>query len=212
MTHPPPPGYFVAVLRTLATASVLLTLALAIGCGASVPTRYVHERDLGDFQYRRYQKVLDLEFPVEGNVAVGHTASYVQRGRSREVVFATAFVTVYERAPSLTAEVADRLESLGTYEVTVGELEGDYVWWLDGGEDRWALWVSGNYVVKLGAPRGEDIPEALADKYIDTYPSDLDEHGRAEEGSDSAGRSRRQEQTASEDLDMPEHLREGAVR
>ena len=212
VTPCPRAGYFPPVRRLLVPISVLLTLVFALGCGASVPTRYVHERDLGDYQYRRYQKVLDLEFPVEGNDGVGHTASYVKRGRSREVVFATAFVTVYEHAASLTAEVADRLDSLGTYEVTVGELEGDYVWWLDGGEDRWALWVSGNYVVKLGAPRGEDIPEDLADKYIDTYPSDLNEHGRAEEGADSAGPSRRQAEAESEDLDMPEHLREGTVR
>jgi len=190
----------------------ILAFVALVGCGSSVPTRFVVERDLGDFQYRRYQKVLDLEFPVEGNAAVGHTASYVRRGTGREVVFATAFVTVYEQAASLSAEVADRLDTLGTYEVTVGELEGDYVWWLDGGDDRWALWVSGKYVVKLGFPRGEEIPDDLADEYVDTYPSDLNEHGRAEEGSDSYGPSVRQSNEQSQDLDMPEHLRDNAPR
>lgn len=201
------------MLRTIGLFSFWISaLTALVACGGSVPTRYVVERDLGDFQYRRYQKVLDLEFPVEGNPGVGHTASYVRRGSGREVVFATAFVTVYEHAASLTAEVADRLDTLGTYDVTVGELEGDYVWWLDGGDDRWALWVSGKYVVKLGAPRGEEIPEDIADEYVDTYPSDLNEHGRAEDGADSAGPSRRQRDTDSQDLDMPAHLRENAPR
>ncbi len=160
------------MLRAIALLLVGITVPALSGCGGSVPDRFVVERDLGDFQYRRYQKVLDLEFPVEGNPGVGHTASYVRRGSGRDVVFATAFVTVYDHAASLTAEVADRLDSLGTYDVTVGELEGDNVWWLDGGEDRWALWVSGKYVVKLGAPRGEEIPEDIAEEYVDTYPSD----------------------------------------
>src|SRR5687768_6195162 len=93
--------------------------SLSVGCGASIPRRFVVEEDLGEFDYRRYQKTLDVEFPVEGNDAVGHTASYVrsQRTSSREVVFATAFVTVYESSRGLTSEVRERLESLGTYDV-----------------------------------------------------------------------------------------------
>ena len=190
----------------------LLALTLALGCGASLPPRFVVERDLGDFRYRRYQKVLDVEFPVEGNDAIGHTASYVRRDHGDEVVFATAFVTVYERPRSLVAEVRDRLTSLGTYEVEVGELDGENVWWLDGGSDRWALWVSGQHVIKLGAPRGEEIPEDIASEYVDLYPSDLDDAGRAEEGAPSAGQSARQEQEEREQLELPSHLRENAPR
>jgi len=180
-------------------------------CGASQPDRFVVEHDLGEFTYRRYQKVLDVEFPVEGNTAVGHTASYVRRSHGRSVIFATAFVTVYEQSASLAAEVRDQLDTLGTYRVRVGELEGDYVWWLDGGDDRWALWVSGGHVVKLGAPRGEDIPEDIAEAYMDIYPSDLEETGRAGSGSDSAGPSRR-EREEHQEMDIPRHLREGAPR
>ncbi len=195
------------MLRVLGLMLVVLT-----GCGSSLPARYVVEHDLGDFRYRRYQKVLDVELPVEGNGAVGHTASYVRRDRGADVVFATAFVTVYERPGSLAAEIRERLETLGTYELEVGELEGDYVWWLDGGSDRWALWVSGRHVVKLGAPRGEEIPDDLADAYVSLYPSDLDERGRAREDTASAGRSSRQVVEEQEQLELPSHLREGAPR
>jgi hypothetical protein len=187
-----------------------MVASLGVGCGASIPVRYVLERDIGDFQYRRYQKVLDVEFPVEGNAGVGHTASYVRRGHTEEVAFATAFVTVYEKPASLVAEVRDRLDTLGTYEVTVGELSGGRVFWLDGGDDRWALWVSGRYVVKLGAPRGEEIPNNIASDYMGIYPSDLDEHGRAKDGAASAGPSHRQREEQSQELDMPAHLRENA--
>lgn len=192
--------------------ALALGLLLAAGCGASLPPRYVVEHDLGDFRYRRYQKVLDVEFPIAGNDAMGHTASYVRRDHGDDVVFATAFVTVYERPASLVSEVRERLTDLGTYRVSVGELDGENVWWLDGGTDRWAVWVSGKHVVKLGAPRGEEIPEEIAEAYVAHYPSDLDERGRAVEGAASAGASAREEQEEQEQLELPAHLRENAPR
>jgi hypothetical protein len=191
---------------------VFAGLCLLSACGPSLPPRFVVERDLGDFRYRRFQKVLDVEFPIEGNGGIGYTASYVERGGGHDVVFATAFVTVYEKAASLTAEVRERLDDLGTYELTTGELEGDYVWWLDGGDDRWAMWVSNNHVVKLGAPRGGEIPDDIADAYMDLYPSDLDEHGHAREGTASYGASQTETEEQRQELDMPTHLRENAPR
>ncbi|MEM9192593.1 MAG: hypothetical protein AAGF12_25685 [Myxococcota bacterium] len=200
-------------LLLLACVVSSLMPALAVGgCGGSLPERYVLERDVGDYSYRRYQKVLDVEFPIEGNAAVGHTASYVHRDRTRDVTFATAFVTVYEKPRGLTAEIRTRLNTLGTYDVTVGELEGEHVWWLDGGDDAWAMWVSGQYLVKLGAPRGEDIPSDVADDYTDLYPSDLDERGRAREGTSSYGPASLDDEEGDEELDIPQHLREDAPR
>lgn len=202
------------MLRSFVVFSCLLMSSLGAGCGASVPRRFVLEEDLGDYDYRRYQKTLDVEFAVEGNDAMGHTASYVRRAGSnaREVVFATAFVTVYHNARGLTAEVRERLESLGTYDVDVRDLEGEYVWWLDGGDDRWAMWVAGRYLVKLGAPRGEEVAEEVAEAYLDLYPSDLDEHGRARPGTESYGPSSLERESEEEELDIPAHLREGAPR
>ena len=207
-----------APLRSSAAprAAILCLAALAIapviGCGASLPNRYVVERDIDGLEYRRYQKVLDVEFPVENNPGVGHTASYVRRGGDQEVRFATAFVTVYRRPAGLVAEVRARLDTLGTYDIEVAELAGENVWMLDGGGDKWSVWVSGRHVIKLGAPRGEDIPEDLAEEYLDLYPSDLDEHGRARAGAASAGRAQRDDDDEDDDgeLGLPRHLREGA--
>lgn len=177
-----------------------------------MPPRYVLERDVGDFRYRRYQHVLDVEVPIEGNASQGHTASYVRRDPNDQTAVATAFVTVYAHAQSLSAEVGDSLRSLNSYEMSVQDVGGGYAWALQGASgDKWLLWVSRERVVKIGAPPGEEAPEDLVEAYMDLYPSDLDEHGRAREGTASAGTSHRASEEASGD-ELPASLREGAPR
>lgn len=192
---------------------------MATGCGASLPKRFVLEKDLSPYVYRRYQHVLDVEFPVEGNEAAGHTATYIRRNPGSttddEVTFASAFVTVYKRATGLAAEVKQRVSSLSTYESKMVEVNGEHVWHLDGGGDVWLLWVSGNHVVKLGAPAGaKRVPEALVEAYQGLYPSDLNAHGRAEDGAPSAGPAKTLDDGTSNDegAAMPKSLREGAPR
>jgi len=181
-------------------------------CGSTLPTRYVIERDVEPFAYRRYQKVLDVDIPVPGNDAVGHTATYVRRDRTgTHIALATAFVTVYANARSLAAEVADSVHALEGYRARVEEVGGGNAWVLVGEDDRWALWVSGNRVVKIGAPTGEALPVPLVEAYLDLYPSDLDEHGRAVDGAPSVGPPHRIAEER-DDLEMPAHLREGAPR
>ena len=189
--------------------SCALFVLIVGACSPVLPARYVVERDLEDYAYRRYQHVLDVELPIEGNPSEGHTATYFRRGQGG-VVLATAFVTVYERAPGLAAEVRERVEGLATYEATVEEREGDNVWILEG-DEPWALWVSGRHVVKLGGPIGGEVPEVLFERYLDLYPSDLAESGSAEEGAASAGPSRAIEEET-EDLEVPASLQEGAPR
>ncbi|MAQ14899.1 MAG: hypothetical protein CMN30_08900 [Sandaracinus sp.] len=187
----------------------LLGSLLFAACSPALPARYVVEKDLDGFAYRRYQHVLDVELPVEGNPAEGHTATYFRRGEG-SVVLATAFVTVYAEARGLAAELRERMEDLATYDAAVAEREGENVWVLDG-DEPWVLWVSGRHVVKLGGPAGGEVPEALLETYLDLYPSDLADNGSAEEGAPSAGPSRAVTEE-SEDLDVPTSLREGAVR
>lgn len=190
--------------------SFLASLSLLLACSATLPTRRVIEHDLGPYAYRRYQRTLDLEFVIDGNPGVGHTATYVRR-HGEHPLLSTAFVTEYEHAASLAAEVGDRLDSLGTYERRMTRVDGEWVHELTSGEETWLVWVSGAHVVKLGAPLGRSVPEDVADAYLDLYPSDLDEHGRAEDDAPSAGRSHRQQEEEGE-LDLPSSLREDAPR
>ena len=89
-------------------------LAALPGCGPSIPTRFVLERDVDGWAYRRYQRVLDVELAIEGNPAVGHTATYVRRASrtSDQVPFANVFVSVYERPEGLAAVPAGQEEAV----------------------------------------------------------------------------------------------------
>lgn len=194
-------------------------LAALPGCGPSIPSRFVLERDVDAWSYRRYQRVLDVELAIEGNPAVGHTATYVQRASrtSDDVPFANVFVTVYERPEGLSAEVRRQVRGLASYEAEVRDYGGGRVWYLDAGPgDRWCLWVSGRHVVKVGASEDQDaVPEAIVSAYMGIYGSDLDEHGRAREGTPSAGELPAEDTAGGEgedDDDTPNFLRENAPR
>jgi hypothetical protein len=190
-------------------STALLLVLVAAGCGPGVPDRFVLERDFDGLRFRRYQHVLDVELVIESNTAEGHIASYVVTGGETPRIV-TAFVTVYDHAPSLAAEVRARLATIGSYEQSVEEREGDYMHVLRSGDEEWVLWVSGQYVVKLGAAEG-GVPEDLIEAYLDPYPSDLDERGRARRRADSAGEAAGVGEDA-EDDDMPASLREQAPR
>lgn len=184
--------------------AIVVSCALA-GCAASPPPRYVIERDVGGWSYRRYQRVLDVEIVVSDNPAVGHTATYVRRaGRSPTVPFVNVFVAVYERPSGLAAEARRAVRALASYELDVRPIGGGWVYHLDGGPgDRWALWVSGPHVVKVGAD--DAVPEDVVAAYMALYPSDLDEHGRARPGALSEGE-------ASSEPDGDPHPQENAPR
>jgi len=200
-------------------AILALLTALLTGCSPSIPTRFVLERDLDGWSYRRYQRVLDVEVPIEGNAAVGHTATYVQRASrtSDSVPFASVFVTVYGEPRGLSAEVRRVMRSLASYDAEVRAYGGGHVWYLDAGEgDRWALWVSGPHVVKVGAGGElERVPEELVATYMGIYPSDLDAHGRARPGTRSEGELEGSGDSSSDDAQndgVPSFLQENAPR
>lgn len=188
-SHRPPAQAQSAPTGALPRSKWMTLLALAaVGCASSLPPRYVIERDLGTFAYRRYQKSFDIEVPIAGNQATGHTASYLQRSHSGEVEVATAFVTVYAHARSLAAEARAALQKLGGYTLTPSELAGEWVWLLDAqGRERWCVWVSGARLVKLGVQAGRPFPDPIVRAYLELYPSDLDERGLARPDAASAG-------------------------
>lgn len=198
------PAPFLRLPRAL-VAVLLVSLALVAGCGPSIPARYVIERDIGHFAYRRYQRVLDVELAIEGNSAEGHTATYVRR-TGTDVEYVNAFVTVYANPAGLAAEVRRLVRSLASYDVSVVDM-GGRVFRLDAGEgDRWVLWVSGGRVVKVGGTASEDLTREVVSEYIGTYPSDLDENGRARPGTLSFGDA--SAASAGEGDDMPATLRD----
>lgn len=167
----------------------LLTLGslLLAACGPKLPPRYVLEKDVGNYKFRRYQQVLDVELPIDGNEAVGHTATYVRGGKTIRV--APVFVTVYQKPAGLTESVRQSLRAMQAYTFDITKQNGAYVYRMRGeAGDSWLLWVSGPHLVKLGAPEGEkEVPEELLESYLDQYPSDLDEQGKAKRGALSAG-------------------------
>jgi hypothetical protein len=164
-----------------------LLTALITACGPKLPPRYVLERDLGSYKFRRYQQVLDVELPIAGNEAVGHTATYVRGGQTIRV--APVFVTVYQKGAGLTESVRQSLRGMTGYTFDISKLRGAHVYRMRGeGGDSWLVWVSGKQLVKLGAPEGEkEVPEDLLESYLDQYPSDLDEQGKAKKGAEGAG-------------------------
>lgn len=191
----------------LALSAVLVLASAIAGCGPSYPTRYVVERDVGHMSYRRYQQVLDVEFPVQGNDAVGHTATYVRRSERGEPPYVNVFVTVYDHPASLTAEVRHQVQSLESYDVAVQDVGGGRAWRLDGGTgDRWVVWVSGRFVVKIGGNASDELTREVIEQYMGVYPSDLDEHGRARDGTASAGDAAGTVGVEQEQLEMPQSL------
>lgn len=194
-------------------AALAILACVALGCGSDLPARYVIERDLGAYRYRRYQRTLGAELEVAGNPARGHSATYLRRGAA-QVSIATAVVAVYAHAASLAAETRERLHALGRHHMSVQSIGDQYAWVLDGGpRDRWAVWVSGRHVVKLGAADDGAFPDEIVQAYAAAYPSDLDAHGRARPDAGSRGPSAGERARAEQhERELPRHLRQHAPR
>ena len=185
------------------------SLVLVAGCGPSYPTRYVLERDIGPLAYRRYQRVLDVEFPIQGNEAVGNTATYVRRTDHGEPPYVNVFVTVYDHPASLTAELRHQVQSLESYDVAVADVgRRSRAWQLDGGtDDRWTIWVSSRFVVKIGGNASAELMRDVISTYMGMYPSDLDDHGRARDGTPKARVTRPGEVAVEQErMEMPRSL------
>lgn len=147
-----------------------LACFLCIGCAPNLPTRYVFEHDIGDFTYRRYQRVTDVEFEISDNNSVRHVASYTKydNGQLKAI---TALVTVYQKSDSLAADIYDQIQTLAGYEVHSRRIFRNWVWYLNSPDDHWILWINENHVVRVGSR--EQISDSVLRRYLRTYPSDL---------------------------------------
>lgn len=156
-----------------------------LGCGGTPapPQRGVLENDIGSWNYRRYQQLLDVEVWVVKNKAVAYTASYVRESAEREgqvgdrdVV--SAFITRYESNKGLLRSLVKfvrRLAQDSGYDVEERSKGGVWLIWIAGNNEAWALWASNQHIVKLGGRGITDVPEDLIEAYGDRYPSRIRE-------------------------------------
>lgn len=169
-----------AVLR-LPPLAVILALQAAVACGGTLPPpkRRVIEGEVADYNFRRYQHVLDIEVFVKDNPAKAHTASYVRaaaerRGRISDADVVSAFVTEYRDKAGVAGgliKFARRLAQESGYLVEEAKLGGQRVFRVSGHGEAWVFWSSGKYVVKVGGRGVEKVPPGIVKAYGRRYPS-----------------------------------------
>ena len=158
----------------------LSTLLSACGGTPPPPARGVLETAVGDWSFRRYQQVQEVEVYVAENPAVAHTASYLRTkaekaGRIGDEDLVNAFVTRY-RADSgvVRASIvfARRLAQAG-YKVEEEKRAGVRVFTIVGHDEKWVLWPASKHVIKLGGRYVSGVPKQLVKAYGHRYPSQL---------------------------------------
>jgi len=153
----------------------LLFAVWGLSCGTTLPRRYVVEENLGEFSYRRFQRMAQAELPLPDDPGQGYTAAYIRHRDTGPVTLSTAFVSVYRKEEGLEAKIRKQLDNLEGYSHRDIELEGEHVIEVHGApEESWILWISGRHVIKLSAPSQASIPEAMLERYFELYPSDVE--------------------------------------
>ena len=166
--------------------SVALVVALAVvGCGGHPPPppRGVMESDLGDWKFRRFQPLLDVEVWVKDNKAEAYTATYVFARAEREHPtrledkdLVNVFVTRYARPDGVEREMVRFVRRLGQeagYQIDEQKIGGVRVVTIAGHDEWWAMWAAPSTVVKVGGRGRTDAPADLVKSYGARYPSVL---------------------------------------
>lgn len=178
-----------AVSRIIAIFGLIGALGSASGCGgADPPARAVIEEDVGEWEFRRYQKALDVEVWIPDNRGVAHAASYVdaaavRRGDLGPGDVVSAVVSRYERAEGVRAAVGAFARDLArgaTYEVETVEAAGALAVRFRGGGEAWLLWPASDRVIKVGGRRRASVPDDVVEAYAGVYSSSLSEDPLAE--------------------------------
>jgi len=168
---------------TLIAVGVVVGLTSLAGCGGHppIPKRGVVEHDLGEWHFRRFQPVKDVEVWVEGNAAEGYTASYVRdqaekTGHIEDADLVNVFVTRFTADKGVLREMvkfARRLAADSGYQVDEGKVGGVRAVTITGNGEAWVMWPSKLHVIKVGGHNREDVPGNIVAKYGDRYPSVL---------------------------------------
>ena len=161
--------------------SLALALVLVAACGGHPPPprRGVAESAIGDWQFRRFQEVLDIEVWVPDNKAVAYAGTYVasdaeHRGKLGDNDIVNVFVTRYQRDDGVvraTVKFARRLAQEAGYSVDEDKIGGVRVLRLEGNGELWALWSAKGSVVKVGGRGRTKLPSSVIEYYGDRYPS-----------------------------------------
>ncbi len=173
---------FYRLLRHVGLGLVIaLASAATSSCGGRppLPKRGVVEADVGDWKFRRFQPVLDVEVWVPGNRAEAFTATYVRdaaerRGRIEERDVVSVFVTRYAKPQGVlreTVKLARRLAQEAGYAVDEGKVGGVRAVTITGQGEAWVMWAAGPHVVKVGGRGREDVPASVVSYYGERYPS-----------------------------------------
>lgn len=181
MQAAPCPPRQAQVGEQFARACTLLMVLVLMACGGRppVPKRGVVESDVGEWKFRRFQPVLDVEVWVPENKAEAFTATYVRdaaerRGRIEERDVVSVFVTRYQRAHGVVREVARlarRLAQEAGYSVEEDKIGGVRSVTIHGHGESWVMWAAGNHVVKVGGRGREEVPTSMVEHYGERYPS-----------------------------------------
>lgn len=171
-------------MRRLLVVVIAVSVAIVAACGGHppVPKRLVVEGDLGSWKFRRFQgPLLDIEVWVDGNKGEAYSASYIT-ARSEKVGhiddkdLVNVTVTRYQRPEGVvreTVRLVRRLAAEKGYKVDEKKLKGVRALAITGPSEKWVMWPSGKYVVKVGGQGREDVPSSVVESYGDRYPSQL---------------------------------------
>ena len=169
--------------RWAAFAVAAAVTLVACGGHPPPPPRGVLESDVGQWKFRRFQPLLDVEVWVADNKAEAFTASYVQDraerehpGRLEDKDLVNVFVTRYARPDGVLREMVRfvrRLAHESGYQVDETKIGGVRVVTITGHDESWAMWETPGYVVKVGGRGRDDVPWDMVKTYGKHYPSEL---------------------------------------
>jgi hypothetical protein len=172
-------------MRTIAWVAVSTALAAAVAvvlaCGGRPPppTRGVAETAIADWEFRRFQEVLDIEVWVSQNRAKAFAGTYVRAaaersGRLDDEDVVNVFVTRYEKDEGVlraTVKFLRRLAQESGYRLEEDKVEGVRLVKISGNGETWAMWASRGHVVKVGGRGRQGVPGGLVEWYGERYPS-----------------------------------------
>jgi hypothetical protein len=172
-----------AAPRTGASVVLAVMAVCAAACGSRPPPppRGVVEGDVGEWKFRRFQPVLDVEVWIDRNRAEAFTATYVRedaekRGRLADDDLVSVFVTRYESDGGVARETVKfvrRLAQEAGYQVEETTTGGVRAVRIVGHGEAWLMWAAPRHVVKVGGRGRDDIPDAVVAYYGERYPSSL---------------------------------------